>query len=209
MTGLPIRREIEQKDDVEQKEAGVFSERPLSVLFVGGSQGAKVFNEALPEFVEKHGDKLNKFRIIHQTGLKNYESVLKAYKKKKIESFSVEVLAYLDPIKDYYDQADLVVCRSGASTVVELSVMGKPALFVPFPKASDDHQKSNAMSLVSRGAALLLEEKNFSSDTLVEILLSLKENPDSLVDLKQASQSIFPLGAREKVAKIVMGFRLE
>ena len=204
MTGLPIRKEMEQRAE-KKNDLGSSLVRPLSILFVGGSQGARVFNDILPNFVEKHGDKLNKFMITHQTGLKNHESTLKKYKNcEALDQGEVVVLPYLDPIKKYYDEADLVVCRSGASTVVELSVLGKPALFVPFPKASDDHQKSNAMSMVSKGAALILEESQFNSDTLLDLLLSLKEKPARLSDLSAAAQSVFPLGAREKIAEIVM-----
>jgi len=199
LVGLPVRHDFESSTS-NSRSSG--SKDKLSILFVGGSQGARIFNETLPHFVEKYGDKLADIHLIHQTGLKNFEKTKIRYKNL---SHNVEVLAYLDPIATYYKKADLVVCRSGASTVVELSVLGKPALFVPFPKSSDDHQKSNALSVVEKGAALMMEEAEFNADSLAKVILSLQKNPDRLENLKKASCDLFPLGARQSIAKIVMG----
>jgi len=199
LVGLPVRKVFEETVQVSStKKLG-----KLNVLFVGGSQGARIFNDVLPAFVEKYGDKLEGVQLVHQTGLKNYDETLKKYKNLE-EKEGLEVLAYLDPIMDYYAAADLVVCRSGASTVVELSILQKPALFVPFPRAADDHQKSNATSVVEKGAALMIEEAEFNPDTLAEAILSLQKNPDRLESLKKASVDLFPAGARQKIAEIVM-----
>jgi len=197
MVGLPVRKAFEAK---VSRADSLADSGEMNVLFVGGSQGARVFNEILPKFVEKYGDQLGSVRLVHQTGLKNFEETKASY----TNFDGVEVLAYLDPIMDYYAAADLVVCRSGASTVVELSIMNKPALFVPFPKASDDHQKSNAVSVVDQGAALMIEEAEFTVDTLAEAVLSLQKNPARLENLKKASCDLFPLGARQSIAKIIM-----
>jgi UDP-N-acetylglucosamine--N-acetylmuramyl-(pentapeptide) pyrophosphoryl-undecaprenol N-acetylglucosamine transferase len=201
MVGLPIRKDFELKVANQSKSV---SGSKMNILFVGGSQGAQIFNDVLPVFVDKYGDKIDNVQLVHQTGLKNYESTLKKYKNQMNAKIVVEVLAYLDPIMDYYAAADLVVCRSGASTVVELSIMKKPALFVPFPKASDGHQKSNAISVVEKGAALMIEEADFNPDTLAEAILSLQKNPGRLESLKSASADLFLLGARQKIAKILM-----
>lgn len=198
ITGLPVRKEIEKEAKPAMERS--FAREKIVVLFVGGSQGAKVFNETLPLLIKKYRADLQKFYFIHQTGVKNFEETLEKYGHKG----GAEVLPYLDTIKYYYESADLVVCRSGASTVVELSIMEKPSILVPFPKASDDHQRTNAQSLVSKSAALMIEEANFNVETLYEELLSIKEKPDSLLRLSQACKSIFPLGAREKIAEIML-----
>lgn len=203
MTGLPVRLEMEEEaGDVLKMVKGSF----MRVLFVGGSQGARIFNEVVPKLLYKYKDELSGFHFTHQTGLKNYEEVLKTYEILKIEEDQkfFRVLPYLDPIKSHYNLADLIVCRSGASTVVELSVMEKPSILVPFPKASDDHQRTNAQSMVNKGASLMIEEASFTAETLFEELLSLKENPDKLLRLSKASKSAFPLGAREKIADILL-----
>ncbi len=203
MTGLPVRRELEVQGDQTSgsaKQVNRIRDGKITVLFVGGSQGAKVFNETVPALLKKYRKDLEGFHFIHQTGLKNYESTLKNYDSTE----AVDVLAYLDPMKPYYDAADLVVCRSGASTVVELSVMAKPSILVPFPRASDDHQKTNAQSMVKSGGALMIEEAEFNVETLYAELLSIKEKPDKLLKLGRASHSVFPLGAREKIAEIML-----
>lgn len=198
MTGLPVRKEMEAPASNSLKKKDM-----LTVLFVGGSQGARVFNENLPALLKKYGDELQGFHFIHQTGVKNYESTLKRYENQN----GVELHAYLDPMRSYYEASDLIVCRSGASTVVELSVMAKPSILVPFPKASDGHQKTNAQSMVTKGAALMIEEADFNVETLYAELLSIKENPDKLIKLSQACKSVFPLGAREKIADIMLSLR--
>ncbi len=197
MTGLPVRMEMEEG---LSKDQSVGKKGKITVLFVGGSQGAKVFNETVPALIKECGEKLQGFHFIHQTGLKNYEETIAKYPVKH----GVEVLPYLDPIKAYYEAADLIVCRSGASTVVELSVMGKPSILVPFPKASDNHQKTNAESMVKKGAAMMLEEAQFDVATLCEELLSIKENPAKLSKISDACKIAFPLGAREKIADIML-----
>lgn len=200
-TGLPIRAEMEVSDSKKSSER---SEKTV-VLFVGGSQGAKVFNDTLPRFIKKYKDRLSGFYFIHQTGLKNYDSCLRDYGDLEGLVDVLEVKAYLDPMRAYYDKADLVVCRSGASTVVELSVLEKPSILVPFPRASDDHQKSNALSMVSKGAAVMIEEAGFNEETLLQELLSIKEKPARLSELSKACKSVFPLGAREKITDILLG----
>ncbi len=197
ITGLPIRAELKTK-------LTTLKEKPKSskttILFVGGSLGAKIFNDTLPKFIKKFGHKLKGFHFIHQTGFKNYASTLAKYPV----NHNVEVLPYLDPIKTYYEAADLVVCRSGASTVVELSVMGKPSILVPFPKSSDEHQKNNAESMVKKGASIIIEETKFNIETLYLELLSIKQNPAKFSNLNKSSKTLFSLDAREKIADIIL-----
>ncbi len=197
ITGLPIRIELQTELETLKKEP---KSSKITVLFVGGSLGAKVFNDVLPEFIKKFGDKLKDFNFIHQTGFKNYESTLAKYPM----SHDVKVLSYLDPIKTYYESADLVICRSGASTVVELSVMGKPSILVPLSNSSDNHQKKNAESMVKKGAAIMIEEAQFSIETLYLELLSIKQNPTKFSNLGDNCKSSFSLGAREKIADIML-----
>lgn len=196
LTGVPLREHLGQSSKFKKESSSLFH-----VLFVGGSQGALVFNRILPELAKKYEKKLEGVHIVHQTGLKNYESVKKSYGK-NYEHF--EVLPYLDPIFNYYEKADLIVCRSGAGTVNELAQMGKASVLVPFPKASDDHQKKNAESMVNKGAAIMMEEKQISPETLLKEILSLKESPDRLKSLSEKSLTTFPMGARETIAQAMI-----
>lgn len=200
LTGVPVRKALENE---EARVEGVGADKEeFNVLFVGGSQGARVFNKTLPE-LSKSFD-LSGFKLVHQTGLKNHASVLESYGPNK--SSSVDVLSYLDPIKSFYLNADVVVSRSGAGAVNELSLLGKPSILVPFPKASDDHQKKNAESLVSKNAAILIEEKDFTSESLHKLLLSLREDPSQLSDLSANIQKSLKRGAREQIANHLLKF---
>ena len=193
MTGVPVRKALEDK--AEQKKNSE-SDKDFNVLFVGGSQGAKIFNEILPK-LSKDFD-LSGVQVVHQTGLKNYESVLSDYGEDK--KSNVEVLAYLDPIRDYYLNADVVVSRSGAGAVNELSLLGKPSILIPFPKASDNHQHKNAEALVMQNAAILIDETDFTAKKINDVLLALRDDPSHLKDLGVNIQKSLKRGAREEIA---------
>ena len=186
LTGVPVRKNLEENSlnskRLAKKTLSSFETTALSssaviedtdtkknknfrVLFVGGSQGAKIFNETLPKYVKTFG--LEGFHFTHQTGLKNYESVVKHHSKNP----NLEVLAYLDPIIEYYLKADLIVSRSGAGAVNEFSLLSKASVLVPFPKASDNHQLKNAEALVTNKSALMIEESEFTPERLNTVLL--------------------------------------
>ncbi len=199
IVGLPVRQGLDGVADkplLSEAEKLKKNQNKFAVLFVGGSQGASVFNKLVPDLSEM----MPEVHFIHQTGLKNYEST----KSKYYSDTTSEVLAYLDPIKEFYERADLVVCRSGASTLVELSNLGKPCLLIPFPKSSDDHQVKNAQSLVDKGAALMLKEEDVTLESLKSSLEDLVNNEDKLSKMKEAFLGTFPSGAREEIASILM-----
>ena len=199
ITGVPVRKALEKSSQSERLSA---KSDKFNVLFVGGSQGAKVFNETLPE-LSKNFD-LKGFHIVHQTGLKNYKEVLFSYGEDKKEN--IEVLSYLDPIRDFYINADVVVSRSGAGAVNELSLLGKASILVPFPKASDNHQKKNAESLVMKNAAIMILESEFNAEKLYEVLKSLKDEPNYLKDLSANIQKSLRRGAREEITIHLLKF---
>lgn len=197
IVGLPVRYEMEYSN--------LFSKPPstgnnfFTVLFVGGSQGARVFNEVVPEL-----EKIREFReinVIHQTGGKNFKEVSERYSPQS----PFQVLPYLDPIKDYYEMADLIVCRAGASTLVELSILGKPCIIVPFPKASDDHQRKNAEALLTQGAADMILEKDLTPELLKSKILYLMQEPAKLAEMSKNFKGAFPRGARERIAELMEG----
>ena len=197
ITGVPVRAELEEVNQSNSKEQ---PDEEFCVLFVGGSQGARVFNSVLPELVKNYD--LQNIKIIHQTGLNNYNEVLKSYGDSK--RANVEVLAYLDPIRKYYQQADLVVSRSGAGAVNELSLLEKPCVLVPFPKASDDHQAKNALALQNSHSAVVILEKDFNAQVLYEKIVSLKNSPSELKQLSVNIKSALKRGAREEIAKCIL-----
>lgn len=197
-TGVPVRKALESVETQNTKKPS----KLFNVLFVGGSQGARIFNDTLPELSKNYS--LEPFRIIHQTGFKNYEQVLKDYGSNKKDN--IEVLSYLDPIREFYVNADLVVSRSGAGAVNELSLLGKASILVPFPKASDDHQMKNAEALVSKKSAILLKEEDFTAEKLNDLLVGLREDPSQLSALSANIQKSLKRGAREQIAAHLFKF---
>ncbi len=171
LTGNPVRRQILEAARKQQKDkAGIFT-----VLVFGGSQGAHAVNMAV---VEALGFlKGMPMRFIHQTGAADFENIRKAYED---QGASNRVQAFFDDMGALYEQADLVICRAGATTVAELAVMGKPAIFVPFPFAADDHQTLNARSLVKAGAAEMIPEQDLTGENLAGRMQYYYENPEIL-----------------------------
>ena len=165
--GNPVRdsiRKIEKPDQRFKNRKG-----PLRLLVVGGSLGAKFFNEMIPESIQQINIKKRPL-IIHQSGEKHYEELKAIYKKCKVKS---DCRAYLDDIDEVYAWADLVVARAGALTVSELSAAGIASLLVPFPFAVDNHQFYNAKYLSDKKAARLIIQEELTSQDMSSFIQSL------------------------------------
>lgn len=149
-------------------------EQPTStkkVLVVGGSLGAKVFNDVIPQSMKQI--QVQNINVWHQTGKGNEDAVKEKYQEFGLPEDRIQVSEFIEDMAKAYEWADVVICRAGALTVSELAMAGKPAIFVPLPHAVDDHQTKNAMYLVSRGAAKLIVQKDFNGTTLAQTLNSL------------------------------------
>ena len=144
-----------------------------SLLVFGGSQGSRVLNQAMVKALPYlPGD--DRLRLVHQTGPAMREAVAAAYAQVGREA---EVTAYLDDMERRFAEADLVVSRSGATTCAELQAAGRAAVLVPFAQAADDHQRVNARAMEARGAAVVVEEKDLSGESLAGAIRSLLEDP--------------------------------
>ncbi len=155
----------------------------LSVVVIGGSQGARVLNETLPAALAAIAPD-QRPAVLHQCGRGNEQSVSQAYQESGVEA---QVAEFIDDVASAYHQADLVVCRAGAMTVAELAAVGVASVLVPFPFAVDDHQTGNAQYLSSRGAAILMPQPDFNASSLSQVLLSLTR--DSLADMAGAARA--------------------
>src|SRR5450759_4936346 len=144
--------------------------------------------------------KIPGIHIIHQTGQRDYEHVLAAYQASGI---SGEVHKFIDDMPGTFGRADLLVCRSGASTVGEITAAGKPAIFVPFPAAADDHQNVNARALERVGAAIVLEESNLGAPHLVDTIAALIGAAGRLQSMSAAAKSLAHPKAVEEIAEMV------
>ena len=136
--------------------------------------------------------------IVHQTGEGDYNDAQAAYAN--LDN-CVEAYRFIDDMPGLFARAGLLICRSGASTVAEVTAAGKPAVFVPFPRAADDHQKRNAEALERAGAAIMLEESKLKRESLVETVSSLFNHPARLEKMGDAARQLsHPNAARDIAA---------
>ncbi|MEI8259108.1 MAG: undecaprenyldiphospho-muramoylpentapeptide beta-N-acetylglucosaminyltransferase, partial [Deltaproteobacteria bacterium] len=166
VVGTPVRASfLARAERVDSTRAAV-----PHVLVIGGSQGARAINEAMPGAVSRARAAGVQFTVTHQTGNADRERVASAYASRGIDA---EVTPFIDDVAGAMARADLLVCRSGAGTVAELGVIGRPALFVPLPTAADDHQRKNAEAVAARGAGVCLPQSDMTESSLADGLASL------------------------------------
>lgn len=180
VTGVPVRRAF---FEIPPRSAGA---RP-TVLIFGGSQGARALNRAMLESIFALREQIPQLHVLHQTGERDYDEARAAYLTAEA---AAEVYPFIEDMPQAFARADLVVCRSGASTVAEIAAAGKAAIFVPFPHAADDHQRRNAEALVRAGAALMIQEGELSSARLVQAVTLLLRDPQQLARMGQAAQAM-------------------
>jgi UDP-N-acetylglucosamine--N-acetylmuramyl-(pentapeptide) pyrophosphoryl-undecaprenol N-acetylglucosamine transferase len=206
VTGVPVREaffHIAPKQAAPNAPDGV----PTLLVF-GGSQGAHAINQAMIESLPGLRAKISAIHIIHQTGQRDYDSVLAAYRHSGMTNEASaapfgEVHKFIDDMPATFARADLLVCRSGASTVGEITAAGKPAIFVPFPRAADDHQNVNARALERVGAAVVVEESNLGAAYLVETIVALLSDPARLRSMSAAAKSLAHPNAVQEIADMV------
>lgn len=192
VTGVPVRSAFFQ---VPARSA---QSKPTLLVF-GGSQGAHAINVAVLDALPKIAETLPDVHIIHQTGEKDYVDAQAAYLKTMI---SAEVSPFIDDMPGAFARADLLVCRSGASTVAEVTGAGRPAIFVPLPTAADDHQRQNAAALAGANAARLLPQSELTSDRLAHEVVELLGNRALLTQMSQAAKSLSHPNAAAEIARI-------
>jgi len=187
-TGNPVRKAILQSSRNQKESNSIESvqDRPFTVLIVGGSQGAHSINEAVVDAMEFIKEK-DRFYFIHQTGKQDEISVNKAYKDQGI---SCNVKSFFDDMANQYLNADLVICRAGATTVAELAVIGKGVIFIPFPFATDNHQVLNARTFADTGAAEMILEKNLNGRVLAERIEYYMSNRNDLELMATRSKNL-------------------
>jgi UDP-N-acetylglucosamine--N-acetylmuramyl-(pentapeptide) pyrophosphoryl-undecaprenol N-acetylglucosamine transferase len=192
ITGNPVRRGFAEQPP---KEHGV----PATLLAFGGSQGSSVLNRALVEAIPSLPGP-DRLRVVHQTGEKEREKVAAAYAGADREA---EVLSFLEDMVARFAEADLVLSRSGATTCAELCAAGKASVLVPFARAADDHQTTNARALEAAGASVVLEEKDLVGDSLARLVSSLVGDSDRLSRMEQAARALARPDAAARVADLL------
>ena len=194
--GNPVRAQIAQVAPPEQR--GFAHAGALRLLVLGGSQGARALNNAVPQAVAALGLPVE---ILHQAGEKMLDDARKAYADAGV---AATVEPFIADMAAAYAHADLVVCRAGALTLAELCAVGVGSVLVPFPQAVDDHQTRNAEFLVERGAALLLPQGEDLAARLQPLLAELAADPGKRLAMATAARALARPDAAARVADAVL-----
>ena len=191
ITGVPVREEFFK---IPSRPVG-----SKNLLVFGGSQGSRALNRAMNEAVPELTKRVPGIEIVHQTGERDFESVQQAYKQAGV---AAQVSKFIDNMPQAFADADLVLCRSGASTVAEITAAGKPAIFVPFPQAADDHQRRNAEALVKATAAQLIPEPELTVERLVDAIANAFADPARLERMAKNARALSHPRAAAEIAEM-------
>ena len=203
VTGNPIKIKKLNLSEVEKnkikEELGLKADKPVVLVF-GGSQGAKSINKS---FIEIIANKKNKnYQIIWAAGPNQYDDIKAKLEEvniniEKIEN--VKILPYIYNMEEVMNACDLVVCRSGAMTITEISIVGKPAIFIPFPFATENHQEYNARVLVNAGAAKIILDKDLNSEILENTIEEIITNKEILTQMGLNAEKVAVQKVEEKI----------
>lgn len=202
VTGVPVRQDFFQ---LPARPQGL----PPSLLVFGGSQGARAINRAVMSALPQLKERLPGIRIVHQTGERDYQDAQMAYIHADL---AAEISPFIQDMPMAFAGADLVVCRAGASTVAEVAAAGKPAIFIPFPQAADDHQRRNAEALAERGAAVLIPEAELTPEKLAQQVTELLKDKLRLHEMGRQAAALAHPEATERIARIaarLAGFEVQ
>ncbi|MGP8307043.1 undecaprenyldiphospho-muramoylpentapeptide beta-N-acetylglucosaminyltransferase [Vibrio sp. YIC-376] len=194
VVGNPVREDVTQLEEPSQRMQG--RQGPVRILVMGGSQGARILNQTLPAVMANLGEE---YSIRHQAGKGSAQEVQAAYQEHKVTS--AEVTEFIDDVADAYAWADLLVCRSGALTVSEVSAAGVGAIFVPFMH-KDRQQALNADHLVECGAAKMIEQPDLTVDSLTQQIQQLDRK--TLLEMAQQARGAAKLDADKIVAQAIV-----
>ena len=181
--GMPVRANIAKLYDEDR----VFAKDEFRILVLGGSQGAKVFAEVLPEAIKTLAKKSSKhIKIVQQCRQEDEELLKKAYEKSGVEA---EVGHFFGNMDELYRNSEIMISRAGASSVCEILAVGIPSILVPLPIAVDNHQYFNAMNVVDKNAGMLIKQEDFSAKKVSDLLYELSENVSTLEFFSQNAKS--------------------
>lgn len=197
--GNPVRESIAQIAPPAQRLSNS-RHVPMRVLVLGGSQGARAINHALPQAIHAL-DAKPRIEIWHQAGPKLLEETLEAYRSLAVPA---RVEPFIEDMAAAYAWAHLVICRSGALTLAELCAAGAPSILIPFPAAVDDHQTRNAQYLSEQHAAILLPESPALPNRIAELLKSLQSDRRRLGQMAEAAHRLAICDAAQHIATICL-----
>ena len=203
LTGNPVRAAV---GALGRRPYAVPGEAdPLRLLVIGGSQGAVVFNGVIPAAVARLPETLRRrLRVSQQVRGRDLSEVADEYRESGVEA---ELAPFFEDLPERLAEAHLVICRAGASTVAELAAAGRPAILVPYPFATDDHQTANGGAFAEAGGGWLMPQSELNPERLAERLAELLDQPSLLGRAAGCARSQARLEAAERLAALVCGER--
>jgi UDP-N-acetylglucosamine--N-acetylmuramyl-(pentapeptide) pyrophosphoryl-undecaprenol N-acetylglucosamine transferase len=209
VSGNPVRAAVLELDrDARRADArrrfGLAPDVP-TVLVFGGSQGARSINRAI---IEAHGRwKLADLQVLHAAGAGGYASSASGWERARAGGTgpTTQLVDFIDAMDDAYAAADVVVCRAGATSIAELTVLGIPAVLVPYPHATADHQTANARALERAGGAVVIDDDDLDGASLVAAVRPLLEDPDRYARMARAARAFGRRDAAAIVTRTVLG----
>jgi UDP-N-acetylglucosamine--N-acetylmuramyl-(pentapeptide) pyrophosphoryl-undecaprenol N-acetylglucosamine transferase len=199
-TGNPVRRAVLAIGDREYRapEPG----RPIELLILGGSQGARVLSEVVPPALAALPSRLREpLRVSQQVRSEDFAAVAEVYRRHRI---AAELSSFFEDVPARLARANLAICRAGASTVSELAAAGRPALLIPYPHAADDHQTANARSFVEVGGGWVIPQSDLSPDILAVRLGTLLSESAALIAAAERARSFSRRDATQRLARLVL-----
>lgn len=201
ITGNPVRQGMLSACRETAYELFGLEKGRFTIFIFGGSRGARKINAALCGAFTHLNDIREKMQFLHQTGKSDYEAVREVYRK---WGFKGTVTKFVHQMAEAYAVADLVISRAGATTLTELTAVGRPAILIPYPYAAGNHQEMNAQRLAEMGAARVILDHELDSEILAGSIRDLYETPGTREEMQRSSRSLGKPDAAQRVVDIVM-----
>lgn len=197
LTGNPVRAKILRGEREAAQRLFSLDKEMFTVFVFGGSSGATSINRTMVDALNYLGEYREKIQFLHQTGEKDYESVREAYRK---SGFKGMVAPFIYQMAEAYAAAEIVISRAGATTLAELTALGKPSLLIPYPHSAGRHQEFNAIKLREMGAAFVVFDNEISGEVLAKHILEMFGSESVRKEMQRASMG---LGRPEACVRIV------
>jgi UDP-N-acetylglucosamine--N-acetylmuramyl-(pentapeptide) pyrophosphoryl-undecaprenol N-acetylglucosamine transferase len=197
-SGNPVRAAVRERAGAGYIAPGPY---PMSMVVIGGSQGARMLSDMVPPAIAALPlDMVGNLRVSHQAREEDGERVATYYAENGVRA---EVLPFFDDVPARISEAQLVVSRSGASSVADIAAIGRPAIFIPYPHATGDHQTANARALVEAGAAIRIPESQLTIEALRDAIETVLSNEQGAIRMAQAALTVGKPDAAEHLAGLV------
>lgn len=192
-TGIPVRKEFFAAPQKERRQ-------PFTLLITGGSQGSLPINRAVVDSLDLLAARKEQLLMVHQTGERDYNAIRVAYARRK---YHAEVVPFIENMAERFAQADLIVCRSGAITVAEVSAAGRAAIFIPFGAATDAHQMRNAEGMQAAGAARIVPQDQLTPERLTNEICSFLDEPQKIPEMENRARLLARPRAVEDIVDLL------